>query len=133
EEAETDKTILESIKDKELITVYNKADIKSVSGKFSISAKTREGIEILKEEIYSRAFKNGIDLNGEYITEERHFVSLNKAIKYLKEALFNLGKVPLDLIAEDIKSVWTSLGEITGKTASEDIIDEIFAKFCVGK
>jgi tRNA modification GTPase len=51
----------------------------------------------------------------------------------LKEALSNLGKVPLDLVAEDIKNVWTSLGEITGKTASEDIIDEIFKKFCVGK
>ncbi len=131
--AETDKAILNSIENKELITVYNKADLKNIEGKFSISAKTREGINELKEEIYSRAFKNGIDLNGEYITEERHFASLKNAENSLIEALNNIGKVPLDLIAEDIKSVWSYLGEITGKTASEDIIDEIFAKFCVGK
>ncbi len=130
---ETDKVILDSVKDKELITVYNKADLNRVDGKFSISAKTKDGIDKLKEEMYSKAFKNGIDLNGEYITEERHFASLKNAENSLIEALNNIGKVPLDLIAEDIKSVWSYLGEITGKTASEDIIEEIFKKFCVGK
>ncbi len=130
---ETDKKIIESVKDKEAITVYNKSDIKAVENAFSISAKTGEGIEELKSEIYSKAFKNGIDLNGEYITEERHFTSLKNAEASLNDALSNIGSVPLDLIAEDIKSVWSYLGEITGKTASEEIIDEIFKKFCVGK
>lgn len=131
--SETDKKIIESVKDKEVITVYNKSDLKAVENAFSISAKTGEGIEELKSEIYSKAFKNGIDLNGEYITEERHFTSLKNAEVSLIDALSNIGSVPLDLIAEDIKSVWSYLGEITGKTASEEIIDEIFKKFCVGK
>ncbi len=130
---EEDKFLKEQIVDKEQIIVYNKSDLKTVDGVFSISAKTGDGIDRLKEELYSRAFKNGIDFNSEYITEERHFNSLNKAKASLIEALNNIGKVPLDLIAEDIKSVWLYLGEITGKTASEEIIDEIFAKFCVGK
>lgn len=130
---EVDKKIIESVKDKEVITVYNKADIKETQNAFSISAKTGKGIEELKSEIYSKAFKNGIDLNGEYVTEERHFVSLKNAKESLLEAINNIGSVPLDLIAEDIKSVWSYLGEITGKTASEEIIDEIFKKFCVGK
>ncbi len=128
-----DRKIIESAKDKELITVYNKSDLNALDGVFNISAKTGEGINKLKEEIYSKAFKNGIDLNGEYITEERHFLSLKNAKQSLIEALNNIGKVPLDLVAEDVKNVWSYLGEITGKTASEEIIDEIFKKFCVGK
>lgn len=130
---EVDKKIIDGVKEKEVITVYNKADLKETENAFSISAKTGKGIEELKSEIYSKAFKNGIDLNGEYITEERHFVSLKNAKESLLEAINNIGSVPLDLIAEDIKSVWSYLGEITGKTASEEIIDEIFKKFCVGK
>ena len=128
-----DEKIIESVKDKELITVYNKSDLKGIDGVFNISAKTGAGIDKLKEEIYSKAFKNGIDLNGEYITEERHFLSLKNAKQSLIEALNNIGIVPLDLVAEDIKNVGSYLGEITGKTASEEIIDEIFKKFCVGK
>ncbi len=131
--SESDKKIIESLNGKEFITVYNKSDLKAVKNALAVSAKTGEGIEELKEVIYSKAFKSGIDLNGEYITEERHYLSLNNAKNHLIEALNNLKKVPLDLIAEDIKSVWSSLGEITGKTASEEIIDEIFKKFCVGK
>ena len=74
-----------------------------------------------------------MDLNAELITEERHLIALKKAEKYVDEALLNVGAAPLDLIGEDIKKVWSTLGEITGKVASEDIIDEIFSKFCVGK
>ncbi len=131
--SKTDKKIIDSLSNKEFITVYNKSDLKVIKNALAVSAKTGEGIEELKEVIYSKAFKNGIDLNGEYVTEERHYLSLNNAKNYLIEALNNLKKVPLDLIAEDIKNVWSSLGEITGKTASEEIIDEIFKKFCVGK
>ena len=130
-----DEKILKSVEDKESIIVYNKCDI---SGKIqekalTISAKTGDGIEKLKEELYKKVFTNGIDLNSQYIAEERHYYSLKKAKELLIEGISNVGKVPLDLIAEDIKSVWLSLGEITGKTASEEILDEIFAKFCVGK
>ncbi len=131
--SQADRNIIDSLENKEYITVYNKSDIKVIENEFTVSAKTGEGIEELKDKIYSKAFKNGIDLNGEYVTEERHFYSLKSAEGYLVEALGNIGKVPLDLIAEDIKSVWSALGEITGKTASEEIIDEIFKKFCVGK
>lgn len=131
-----DEEIINSIKNKETIIVYNKADIfegvKDIN-ELVISAKTGKGVEKLKEELYKKAFSNGIDKNAEYITEERHFNALIKAEKHLTEALKNATNVPLDLIAEDIKNVWLSLGEITGKTASEEIIDEIFSKFCVGK
>ncbi|MBO5926712.1 MAG: tRNA uridine-5-carboxymethylaminomethyl(34) synthesis GTPase MnmE [Clostridia bacterium] len=128
-----DEKIIKSVEGKEVITVYNKADLKNRTREFSVSALTGKGIDEIKNELYARSFKTGIDLNGEYITEERHYLALNKAENYLNEALNNIGKVPLDLIAEDVKCVWSALGEITGKTASEEIIDEIFKKFCVGK
>ena len=89
-------------------------------------------IEILRQnDVY--LITTECDLNAELITEERHLIALKKAEKYVDEALLNVGAAPLDLIGEDIKKVWSTLGEITGKVASEDIIDEIFSKFCVGK
>jgi tRNA modification GTPase len=78
-------------------------------------------------------FGGGVDLNSQFVAEERHYYALQKAKTALIDGLNNVDLVPLDLVAEDIKSVWESLGEITGKTASEEIIDEIFKKFCVGK
>ena len=130
-----DEAILNEVTSAEIIKVYNKLDIsnKEYKNALNISAKTGEGLEELKQKLFDSAFKEGIDLNGEFITEERHFNALNKAKRYIEEALSNLNLVPLDLVAEDVKMVWDSLGEITGKTASEEIIDEIFKKFCVGK
>ena len=133
---EEDKSILNAVKDKENIIVYNKSDkpikIKSENA-MSLSAKTGEGVEELKAELYRRVFGGGVDLNSQYVAEERHYYALKKAKDSLLEGLSNVDLVPLDLVAEDIKSVWLALGEITGKTASEEIIDEIFKKFCVGK
>lgn len=133
-----DKEILGLIKDRNAVKVYNKSDAALKSGDIKndgiiISCKTGEGLEKLKNELYARAFGEGVDLNAELITEERHLIALKKAEKYVDEALLNVGAAPLDLIGEDIKKVWSTLGEITGKVASEDIIDEIFSKFCVGK
>ena len=87
---------------------------------------------MLKQELYNRSFLKGIDFNAEFITEERHLRALNLAKESIYDALNNIGGVPLDLVAEDVKKVWDYLGEITGETATEEIIDEIFAKFCVG-
>ncbi len=133
---EEDKSILNAVTDKENIIVYNKSDkptkIKNEKA-MSLSAKTGEGVEELKTELYKRVFGGGVDLNSQYVAEERHYYALKKAKNALIDGLSNVDIVPLDLVAEDIKTVWESLGEITGKTASEEIIDEIFKKFCVGK
>lgn len=133
---EEDKSILSAVSDKENIIVYNKADkpikIKNANA-ITLSAKTGEGVEELKAELYKRVFGGGVDLNSQFVAEERHYYALQKAKTALIDGLNNVDLVPLDLVAEDIKSVWESLGEITGKTASEEIIDEIFKKFCVGK
>ena len=132
---EEDKEVLTSVKDLNTIYVYNKNDIKASSfNGISISAKTGCGLDELKNELFNRAFDGGIDHNAELITEERHLKALERAKQYLFSALSGINmQNPLDLVAEDVKAVWDCLGEITGKTASEEIIDEIFAKFCVGK
>lgn len=136
-EDEEDKEICELIGGRNAIKVYNKVDALAktpdIKGGIVVSCRTGEGLSELKSELYSRAFSGGVDLNAELITEERHLIALKKAEKYVDEALNNVGTAPLDLIGEDIKKVWATLGEITGKVASEDIIDEIFSKFCVGK
>ena len=65
--------------------------------------------------------------------EERHFVALNRAKEKLEFARTMIGSVPLDILAIDVKDGWDALGEISGKTATEEIINDIFSKFCVGK
>ena len=115
------------------LDLSNFSDLSIPSFSMSLSAKTGDGVEELKAELYKRVFGGGVDLNSQYVAEERHYYALKKAKDALLEGLSNVDIVPLDLVAEDIKSVWLSLGEITGKTASEEIIDEIFKKFCVGK
>ena len=75
----------------------------------------------------------GVDLNGDFLCEERHFEALTRAKDKFTSALNGISLVSLDILAIDIKDGWDALGEISGRTATEDIISNIFAKFCVGK
>ncbi len=131
-----DEEIYKEIKDKNLLVVLNKSD----KGEFSyekadikVSAKEKINLDELKELIYNKTVGNGIDLNGDFICEERHFEALKKAYESLSYALSSVNTLPLDLLSVDVKNGWDALGEISGKTASEEIIDNIFSKFCVGK
>ncbi len=130
-----DSEILDSVKDFNHVVVFNKKDTYSgVKNGIEVSAKTGEGIELLKKELYKKAFSKGVDRNAELITEERHLLALKKALEFVESAINGISmNVPLDIVSEDVKYCWDALGEITGKTASEEIISEIFAKFCVGK
>lgn len=97
-----------------------------------VSAKTGEGIVELKELLYARGF--GRENEAAYLLEERHYRALKDARAAVGEALSAVeGGLPPELYAEDIKRAYHALGEITGETASEAVIDEIFEKFCVGK
>ena len=87
----------------------------------------------LKDLIFEKSIGSGIDLNGDFLCEERHFYALSRAKEKLASALNSIGLVTLDVLAIDIKDGWDALGEISGRTATEDIINDIFSKFCVGK
>ena len=134
---EEDARVLAMLKDKPLIKVFNKVDLAKddteTDADVHTSAVTGEGIERLKTLLYEKSFgARGED--AAFLIEERHFDALQRAIDSLKKAIAACNMMqPLDLIGIDVKEAWDALGEITGETATEAIIEEIFAKFCVGK
>ena len=128
--------MLEMLKDKPLIKVFNKIDLTSdeteTDADVHTSAITGAGIMRLKELLYEKSFgARGED--AAFLIEERHHDALQRSIESLQRAIYACGVQPLDLIGIDVKEAWDALGEITGETATEAIIEEIFAKFCVGK
>ena len=134
---EEDARVLQMIQGKPLIKVFNKVDLTSdeteTDADVHTSAVTGEGVERLKTLLYEKSFgARGED--AAFLIEERHFNALQRAKESLQKAIAacNMGQ-PLDLIGIDVKEAWDSLGEITGETATEAIIEEIFSKFCVGK
>lgn len=117
-----------------VIKVYNKIDLKAPCGNcdISVSARTGVGLKELKKLIAASAIGDNA-LEKAYIIEERHYSALMRAVESLNSAAENIHVLTLDLIAVDLKEAWEALGEITGETASEEIISTVFAKFCVGK
>ncbi len=133
---EEDARVLEMIKGKPLIKVVNKIDLThdetETDTDVLTSAVTGEGIEQLKTLLYEKSFgSRGED--AAFLIEERHYEALRRAKDALKRAIAACKDQPLDLIGIDVKEGWDALGEITGETATEAIIEEIFSKFCVGK
>lgn len=134
---EEDARVLQMIKDKPLIKVFNKIDLTKdetdTDADVHTSAVTGEGIEKLKTLLYEKSFgARGED--AAFLIEERHFDALQRAKESLEKSIAacKTGQ-PLDLVGIDVKESWDALGEITGETATEAIIQEIFSKFCVGK
>ncbi|MGN0781960.1 MAG: GTPase, partial [Christensenellales bacterium] len=121
-----------------VLNVFSKNDIyrydKTALGKddIAISSATGENIEQLKEKIYALLTKD-LD-NGFVITNLRHADCLRRASEALGNALDALSAgLTLDCAAQDVKTARKALGEITGDTADNDIIDRIFSRFCLGK
>ena len=131
-----DEKVLEMVQGKPLIKVFNKTDAVSsqveADADVYTSALTGAGLEELKKLLFEKSFsERGED--AAFLIEERHFKALTRANERIKKAIFACGQEPLDLIGIDVKDAWDALGEITGETATETIIEEIFSKFCVGK
>ena len=99
------------------------------------SALYKKGIEELKETIASLLIVNPPSLTGQTaITNLRHKVALEKAAEALNEAREGIRKnIPPEFTAADLQSSLNCLGEITGHTYTEDILDQIFSRFCIGK
>lgn len=121
-----------------VLNVFSKNDIyrydKTALGRddMAISSATGENIEQLKEKIYALLTKD-LD-NGFVITNLRHADCLRRASEALGNALDALSAgLTLDCAAQDVKTARRALGEITGDTADNDIIDRIFSRFCLGK
>jgi tRNA modification GTPase len=134
---EEDGKVLQMVQGKPLIKVFNKvdatADDTETDADVLTSALTGEGIERLKSLLYERGFGGERAEDAAFLVEERHFDALSRASEHVGNAIFACEFQPLDLIGIDVKAAWDALGEITGETATEAIITEIFEKFCVGK
>ena len=141
-----DYEILDILKNKNSIIVLNKIDldennadlekIKEVSKPVvQISTKTREGIDNLYKEIENLIETKEISSDNEIIvTNTRHKSLIAKAIISVDKSLETIeNKMPIDIIVVYVKDILENLGEITGETVTEDIIKEIFSKFCLGK
>ena len=141
-----DREILKMVEPKKTIIILNKIDLKPIVDKdtdlisnfknvVKISALKKEGIEDIYQKISQMFNFNEIDLDNEIvITNERHKNIIKKAIENINKAEESIDKnMPVDIVAISIKEVLANLGEITGDVASEEIINEIFARFCLGK
>lgn len=142
-----DYEILNIIKNKKSIILLNKIDIDDINlnenselknasmNILKVSAKNGEGIEKLYELISNMFGKNEISLNdGIIITNIRHKNQIDKAINSVNKALTsNEQGLPIDIVSIPIKQILNDLSVITGEDVSEDIINEIFSKFCLGK
>ena len=142
-----DYAILDIIKNKKAIILLNKLDLgdlnlqednnikTSCQNVLKISAKNGDGIDDLYK-LISEMFKtNEISMNdGVIITNIRHKNQIDKAIKSVNEAIncCNSG-LPIDIVSIPLKQIISDLYAITGEDVSEDIINEIFSKFCLGK
>lgn len=123
----------EIAKNPKTIKVFNKADIKNHGNDvLSVSAKTGENVEKLKEVIYEKIKLGNISSSDVMITNARHIDCLNRALKSLDRANEVIDET-LDCISLEIREGWQALGEITGATANEEVVNRIFEKFCVGK
>lgn len=136
-----DEEILREIGEKNHIVLINKIDLENKnieldnSNIVRISAKTGEGIKELEEKIEEMFNLKKLETENEFIvTNIRHKDLLHKAkngLKQAKETVIN--GLPIDMISINIKTAIGSLGEILGESVSEDVLNKIFEKFCVGK
>ena len=124
--------------DKKIILIGNKTDLvenksEEVGNAIYISAKRGENINLLLNEIDSFVIENGIrDLT--LLTNERHQALLNGILASIQRTENGLRQqLPTDLVAEDVRMALHDLGELTGTVSSDDILNNIFGKFCIGK
>lgn len=144
---EEDLKILELIKNKNSIILLNKIDLNENNLEndenilntdkkiIKISAKNRDGLEKLYEEIEKMFNIKEIDIdNGELITNIRHKNQISSSLNNINSAIEAIKlNLPIDIISISIKGTLEELGKITGENVTEDIINEIFSKFCLGK
>ena len=144
---EEDKKILETIKNKKAIILLNKIDIedkhleekeeikKTNKKVIKVSLLNKQGIDEIYKELVRMFNLDEIKIDDSaIITNTRHKVLIEKARNCAQCAKQDIsGNMPLDITAINIKNIAENLGEITGDNVSEDIIKEIFSRFCLGK
>ena len=137
---EEDQEIMEKIKDKTHITFINKSDLPTklkIAKDDIVKGNTVDlnGLDKLKDKIGELFDLERINnSNLEVVSSAREIGLLNEALNSIDQALNNVSsKLPVDMIAIDIKKAWDLLGEITGESYQDELLDTLFSKFCLGK
>ncbi len=143
---ENDREIMEMMQEKQAIVLLNKSDLDQVvfaadlSDKTShpvipFSAKEERGIQKLEEQIKEMFFAGDLKFNDEvYITNARHKEALEEALSSLELVERSIeAKMPEDFFSIDLMNAYEVLGKILGESMGEDLVNEIFSKFCTGK
>ncbi|MDB5140782.1 MAG: mnmE [Mucilaginibacter sp.] len=125
-----------------ILAVANKADLLSpeelaalphTQQAIIISAKEKQHIDELKQKVYSSAIKGKLTGDETLVTNIRHLEALQKTEEALARVLSGIDTVTSDFLSMDIKQALHYLGEITGAVTTDDLLENIFSKFCIGK
>ena len=137
---EEDKKLLEIVKNKNHIIVVNKIDLESKinldeANYIKISAKDKKGIEEIKNKIVKMYNLEQIETEDmTYLSNARSISLLNQSLIKIEESLEHIkSDAPIDIVELSIKEAWNLLGSIIGETYSDELVDEIFSRFCLGK
>ncbi len=138
---EDDKKILDKLKNKNYITVINKTDLEkyiddeNLDNKVYVSALKNENVENIGQEIKRLFDLEKIETSDlTYLTGARNKAILNKVLKGINDVSAGIeNNYPIDMIEIDLRNIWNLLGEITGEVYEEELLDELFSRFCVGK
>lgn len=143
---DNDEQIIEMLRGRQAIVLLNKADLEAVTTEemlydkvegpvISISVKENTGIEELENQLKSMFYKGDISFNDEvYITNIRHKAALVSAKESLSQVRDSIAAgMPEDFYSIDLMSAYEELGTIIGESVGEDLVNEIFSKFCMGK
>ena len=136
-----EKEILERIKDKNNIVIVNKIDLENklnlneVPNYIEMSVKEDKGINELRKKIKEMFNLEQIEQNDyTYLSSARSISLLKKSLESLdavKKGIEN--NMPVDMVEIDLKQMWSTLGEIIGETYTDELIDQLFSQFCLGK
>lgn len=146
---DNDKGIIELIKEKKSIILFNKSDLENKIGEedlsfieniestkvLKISAKHQKGIDEFEYAIKEMFFNGEVDFNDEvFITNARHKHSIYEAlesIKMVEQSILN--NMPEDFFTIDLMNSYESLGKVIGESVEDDLVNKIFSSFCMGK
>ena len=143
---ENDYQIMELIKGRKSIVLLNKTDLETVltpeeverrtgSEVIAVSAKEQRGIDLLEQKVKDLFLNGEIDFNDELmITNVRHKTAMSEALKSLELVEQSIEEqMPEDFYSIDLMNAYEQLGTIVGESLEDDLVNEIFSKFCMGK
>ena len=138
---EEEKEILEKTKNKKRIIVVNKIDLKTKLNKklldsyIEISVKENIGIDKIKDRIRKLFNIGEISTNDmTYLSNARSIALLKKSLNNINDAINEINNNnPIDIVELSLKESWNNLGEVIGETYTDELLDELFSRFCLGK